>query len=222
MPVICGIDEAGRGPLAGPVTAAAVILTDTFPREILKDSKKLSPAKRSKICSMLIRECVYSTGWAWPAEIDMLNIHHATLLAMKRAFEGLTYACAYGNPYAYGSVPVSGCAEDQDDGRNINSFSGKVPLKAELVLVDGLFIPDISCPAQAIVKGDDKIDEIKAASIIAKTARDCWMIRYSWIETEYFFEKHKGYPTLLHRQILERIGPSAIHRMSFSFASSCS
>jgi ribonuclease HII len=196
MPVICGIDEAGRGPLAGPVTAAAVILTDTFPRHILKDSKKLSPAKRSEICSMLISECVYSTGWAWPAEIDRINIHHATLLAMKRAFEGLAYAEGYTESrIAHG--------------------------KAELVLVDGLFIPDISCPAEAIVKGDDKIDEIKAASIIAKTARDCWMIRYSWIESEYFFEKHKGYPTLLHRQILERIGPSAIHRMSFSFASSC-
>ncbi len=185
MSVICGIDEAGRGPLAGPVTAAAIILSDDFPREILKDSKKLTPAARSRICSMLIKDCFYSIGWAWPEEIDRINIHHATLLAMKRAYEGLP------------------------------EHSG-----ADIVLVDGLFTPDISCRREAIVKGDDRIDEIKAASIIAKNARDRWMIRYSWIERDYMFEKHKGYPTLLHRQILEKIGPCPIHRMSFKYTSS--
>ncbi len=185
MPVICGIDEAGRGPLAGPVTAAAVVLSAGFPREILKDSKKLTPSARERICTMLIKECPYCTGWAWPSEIDRLNIHHATLLAMKRAFEGLELITGKG--------------------------------KSSIVLVDGLFTPEIECPSEAIVRGDDKIDEIKAASIIAKRVRDCWMTRYSWIETDYSFEKHKGYPTLLHRQILERIGPSPIHRMSFTF-----
>ena len=182
MSLICGIDEAGRGPLAGPVTACAVILNTAFPVEILKDSKKLSPRLRTEICRMLITDCLsYSTGWAWPEEIDRINIHHATLLAMKRAYEGLS-------------------------------------VKPELTLVDGLFTPDIDCRCEAVVKGDDKINEIKAASIIAKTVRDLWMIRYSWIEPDYFFEKHKGYPTLLHRQIIGKIGYSPIHRRSFSFS----
>ena len=184
MSVICGIDEAGRGPLAGPVTAAAVVLTEDFPKEILKDSKKLSPKIRKEICLSLIQKCSFGVGWAWPLEIDTLNIHNATLLAMKRAFEELK--------------------------RNFE------PKKITLTLVDGLFIPEINCDAEAIVKGDDKIDEIKAASIIAKTVRDAWMIRYSWIESDYLFEKHKGYPTAIHREIIKKIGFSAIHRKSFT------
>ncbi len=183
MALICGIDEAGRGPLAGPVTAAAAVLTDDFPKEILKDSKKLSPKVRKEICQLLMQKCCFGVGWAWPLEIDTINIHNATLLAMKRAFEELKTNLDY--------------------------------KKITLTLVDGLFTPDIDCKAEAIVKGDDKIDEIKAASIIAKTVRDCWMIRYSWIEPDYLFEKHKGYPTAIHRQIIGEIGPSAIHRKSF-------
>jgi len=183
MSTICGIDEAGRGPLAGPVTAAAVVLTEDFPKEKLKDSKKLSPKIRKEICMLLMQKCAYGVGWAWPLEIDTINIHNATLLAMKRAFEELKRALE--------------------------------PEKITLTLVDGLFVPEIDCKAEAIVKGDDKIDEIKAASIIAKTVRDCWMIRYSWIEGDYLFEKHKGYPTAIHREIIKKIGYSAIHRKSF-------
>ena len=183
MSVICGIDEAGRGPLAGPVTAAAVVLAEDFPKEILKDSKKLLPKIRKEICLLLMQKCSFAVGWAWPHEIDALNIHNATLLAMKRAFEELKAGFGHG--------------------------------EITHVLVDGLFIPEIDCKAEAIVKGDDKIDEIKAASIIAKTVRDCWMIRYSWIEGDYLFEKHKGYPTAAHRQIVKEIGYSAIHRKSF-------
>ena len=184
MSEICGIDEAGRGPLAGPVTAAAVVLTEDFPKEILKDSKKLSPKIRKEICSLLMEKCKYGVGWAWPLEIDRINIHNAALLAMKRAFEELK--------------------------------ADFEPGQITLTLVDGLFVPDIECKAEAIVKGDDKIDEIKAASIIAKTVRDSWMIRYSWIEPDYLFEKHKGYPTAEHRRIIKEIGYSAIHRKSFA------
>lgn len=187
MQLVCGIDEAGRGPLAGPVTAAAVVLRDGFPKEILRDSKKLSPVRREKICRQLLQECACGTGWVWPSEIDSINIHNASLLAMKRAYEEL-------------------CAG-----------LGERECQIDIVLVDGLFTPDISCRTEAIVKGDDKIDEIKAASIVAKTLRDLWMMRYSWIETDYCFEKHKGYPTLLHRQILEEKGFSPIHRKSFTF-----
>ena len=183
MSVICGIDEAGRGPLAGPVTAAAVVLSEDFPKEILKDSKKLSPIARKKICRLLMEKCSYGVGWAWPIEIDALNIHNATLLAMKRAFEEL----------------------------KANFMQEKI----DLTLVDGLFIPEIDCKAEAVVKGDDKIDEIKAASIIAKTERDIWMIEYSSIEPDYLFEKHKGYPTAEHRRIIKKLGYSAIQRKSF-------
>jgi len=183
MSIVCGIDEAGRGPLAGPVTAAAVVLTNDFPKELLKDSKKLAPKARKEICLLLMQKCSYGVGWAWPLEIDTLNIHNATLLAMKRAFEELK--------------------------------RGFAPKEITLTLVDGLFTPEIDCKSEAIVKGDDKINEIKAASIIAKTVRDCWMIRYSWIEGDYLFEKHKGYPTQAHREIIKKIGYSAIHRKSF-------
>jgi ribonuclease HII len=177
--VICGIDEAGRGPLAGPVTAAAVILPDGFPQGILADSKALNPEKR-RLSAAIIRAKALSwaVGWAWPEEIDRINIHRATLLAMARAIHGLS--CRPG-----------------------------------LLLVDGLFTPHVDLPRKAIVRGDATVPQIMAASIIAKTARDSWMERYSRIEPQYGFERHKGYPTREHREILERLGYSAIHRHSF-------
>ncbi len=177
--LICGIDEAGRGPIAGPVTAGAVILSKEFPTGMLKDSKKLSPEVRDR-AARIIREqsLAWSTGWAWPEEIDRLNIHRATLLAMIRAMRNLR-------------------------------------LQPDLVLVDGRFIPPIQTACRAIVKGDDKIPSIMAASIIAKTERDRWMKRYALIESDYYFEKHKGYPTKQHREIIRKIGLSPIHRKSF-------
>ncbi len=185
MSCICGIDEAGRGPLAGPVTAAAVVLPEDFPVEILNDSKKLSEKKRISACRIIIdKSSAYGIGWGWPGEIDRLNIHNATLLAMKRAYEEL------------GITP-------------------------EITYIDGLFTPDIDCRREAVVKGDSKIHQIMAASILAKTVRDLWMTRYSWIETEYSFEKHKGYPTKLHRSLVENLGLSPIHRKSFRVSSSC-
>ena len=179
LDTICGIDEAGRGPLAGPVTAAAVILPVDYPIEELKDSKKLSPGKRELLSASLMNHALdYALGWVWPHEIDRINIHRASLLAMKRAFLGL-----------------------------------KRPV--ELVLVDGKFEPDVDRPCRAIIKGDDSIPSIQAASILAKTARDRWMIRYSWIEKDYGYERHKGYPTREHARICREIGPSAIQRMTF-------
>ena len=181
MKIICGIDEAGRGCLAGPVTAAAVILPDNFPKEILNDSKKLSKEQRfSAYCIILDKSISHGLGWGWPEEIDRINIHNATLLAMKRAYESM----------------------DTD-------------LKPEISYVDGLYTPDIDCRKKAIVRGDSKIYAIMAASILAKTARDLWMIRYSWTENNYFFEKHKGYPTKLHRSLIEKLGHCTIHRKSF-------
>jgi ribonuclease HII len=176
---VCGVDEAGRGPLAGPVTAAAVILPEQFPTHILNDSKLLTPRQRDTIAGLIRREALaYAIGWAWPEEIDKFNIHHATLLAMQRAVNALLL------------TPGS-------------------------VLIDGIFVPAVAYPCQAIVKGDTYVPVIQAASILAKTTRDLWMERYARIEPVYGFEQHKGYPTKEHREKIKCYGPSAIQRKSF-------
>ncbi len=186
---ICGIDEAGRGPTAGPVCAAAGVLDPGFDRDCLKDSKVLTPRRREHIASALRSSgSLIGTGWAWPEEIDEMNIHHATLLAMKRAFLDI----AVGNPPA---------------GPGISSVTR--------ILVDGKFTPEISIPSEAVIHGDSLIPEISAASIIAKVTRDRWMIRYSWIEPSWEFDRHKGYPTPRHRELCRLHGLSPIHRRSF-------
>ena len=175
---IAGVDEVGRGPLAGPVVTAAVILT--VPIEGITDSKKLSALKRQQL-AVEIREraLCYAYGRAEVHEIDQLNIHHATLLAMKRAIEALSI-CP-GN-----------------------------------VLVDGLYIPNVSMPCRAIVKGDSLITEIGAASILAKVLRDEEMERMDELYPGYGFSLHKGYPTAVHRAALQTLGPCAIHRRSYA------
>lgn len=183
MKLVCGIDEAGRGPIAGPVTAAAVILPTLFPFNILDDSKALSAVKREFVLGIILEKAVaYGVGWVWPSEIDIINIHYASLLAMQRAFSMLK-------------------------------------VKPDFVLVDGKFAPDIEINTKAIVKGDIKIREIQAASILAKSARDHWMIRHSWMDPRYGFEKHKGYPTSEHKKRCTEFGLSYIHRKSFKILS---
>lgn len=181
MDVVCGVDEAGRGPIAGPVTAAAVILSPSFPVDILKDSKLLTEQQRECITALILNRAVaFAVGWCWPAEIDKINIHNATLLAMERAIISLTK-------------------------------------RPSLVLIDGKYTPkNLTIDCRALIKGDTNIPQIQAASILAKTARDRWMVRYSWIEPNYMFEKHKGYATTLHRSLYKKYGPSAIHRYSFT------
>ncbi len=180
--LICGVDEAGRGPLAGPVVAGAVILDRSFPSSILKDSKVMTAPAREKTAAVIRKQAIsWSTGWAWPEEIDHFNIHRATLLAMYRAVLSLK-------------------------------------IRPALVKVDGLYAPFITIPSETYIKGDGYIPEIQAASIIAKTMRDLWMIRYSRIESQYMFDKHKGYPTKQHRLLIARYGKSSIHRNSFKFS----
>lgn len=180
MPSICGIDEAGRGPLAGPVTAGAAVLPKDFDTTLLADSKALSDTKKA-VAASLIMSCATSwgIGWAWPEEIDALNIHNATLLAMQRAF-------------------------------------AQIRSPVDLVYVDGIFAPALPCPVETVVKGDTLIHEIMAASILAKVSRDRWMIRHSWIEPEYGFDRHKGYPTREHRLACIERGPSSIQRHTFA------
>ena len=169
---IAGVDEVGRGPLAGPVVTAAVILRE--PIEGVTDSKKLTPLKRKQL-AMIIQEraLCYAYGRADVEEIDRLNIHHATLLAMKRAIEGLSIA----------------------------------PHKA---LIDGLYIPQVAMPCQAIIKGDSLVAEIGAASILAKVLRDKEMDEMDTLYPGYGFAAHKGYPTKTHRAALQALGPCAI------------
>ena len=175
---IAGVDEVGRGPLAGPVVTAAVILRE--PIEGVTDSKKLTPLKRKQLASIIKQQALcYAYGRAEVEEIDRLNIHHATLLAMKRAIEGLSIA----------------------------------PNEA---LIDGLYIPQVSMPCRAIVKGDSLITEIGAASILAKVMRDNEMDDMDALYPGYGFAAHKGYPTAVHRAALHTLGPCAIHRLSYA------
>lgn len=178
---ICGVDEAGRGPLAGPVFAAAVILDTRRPILGLRDSKKLSAAKREQLAQE-IREC--ALAWAIAecsvAEIDQLNILQASLLAMRRAVLALAQS--------------------------------RTP---QLVLVDGNRCPELPFPVEAIVKGDDKVAAISAASILAKTARDAALQTLHLAYPDYAFDQHKGYPTALHLARLKQHGVSPVHRTSY-------
>ncbi len=176
---ICGVDEAGRGPLAGPVVAAAVILPEGhFPVQKLKDSKALSDRERRSLSALIKEYAYWCIGEASPEEIDSLNILRASLLAMQRAIEGL-------------------------------------PVHPNRVLIDGLFVPNVPYCCEAIVRGDAVIPEIMAASILAKTYRDDLMIQWAQVYPHYGFERHKGYPTRLHREALRKWGPCPIHRKSF-------
>jgi len=178
--IICGVDEAGRGPLAGPVYAAAVILPKGHIVEGVNDSKKLSEKKRELLFDKIIDECVcYSIGTASEKEIDEINILQATYLAMKRAVDGLEI------------VP-------------------------QLALIDGNRIPPLtSTDARAIVKGDAKSASIACASILAKVSRDRYMLEMAKKYPEYQFEKHKGYGTKLHYEMIDKYGICEIHRKTF-------
>ena len=179
--LICGVDEAGRGPLAGPVYAAAVILGPHFNTAGLRDSKKISETKRYNLALRIKQNAMaWSVGICSASEIDELNIHQATLLAMKRAIEGLN---------GFPSIKV---------------------------MVDGLFCPKVGYPCEAIVKGDDKVAEISAASIIAKTERDLKMIEIDKMYPSYQFKKHKGYPTKFHVEMIKSEGICEYHRRTFS------
>lgn len=178
--LVAGVDEVGRGPLAGPVVTAAVILDPGKPIEGLADSKKLSEKRREKL-EMLIREqaLAFAIGRAEPLEIDQLNILQATLLAMKRAVEGLSQAPGH-------------------------------------VLVDGIHAPALNCTVTTVIKGDQSEPAIAAASILAKVTRDREMLEMDALYPGYGFARHKGYPTKQHQQALIELGPTDIHRRSFS------
>ena len=199
--LVCGIDEAGRGPLAGPVYAAAVILGDGFPVSCLKDSKKLSELQRKKAETLILDKALaYGIGWATHEEIDGINILQASLLAMKRAFEALAARCA--------ALPAAAC--DVVSVGTANIAGGGIE-----AIVDGLFAPDIAVPCRALVKADSLVPEVMAASILAKEARDRYMLEMDALYPQYGYSKHKGYPTKLHCERIAEYGPSPIQRLTF-------
>lgn len=175
---ICGVDEAGRGPIAGPVVAAAVILDRRRPIAGLRDSKLLSARCRNTLAEQIRRD-----AWAWAVafasveEIDTLNILQATLLAMRRAVEALDPA-------------------------------------PDEAWIDGNRSPVLQTPVRTIVGGDRLHAEISAASILAKTVRDAEMLALHRAYPHYRLDRHKGYATREHLALLERFGPSAVHRRS--------
>ena len=177
--MVCGIDEAGRGPLAGPVFAACVVLPKGKVIEGVNDSKKLSEKKRDALFQKIIEEAEdFSIASATEKEIDEINILQATFLAMRRAYEGLR-------------------------------------VKPDIAFIDGNKEPGLDIPQRTIIKGDAKSANIAAASILAKVSRDKYMLEIAKLYPEYQFEKHKGYGTKLHYEMLEQYGISKIHRMSF-------
>ena len=178
--LIAGVDEVGRGPLAGSVVAAAVILNPKKRLTGLLDSKLLDESERQRL-DILIRKhaLAFCIAEASVEEIDDINILHASMLAMKRALEGLS-------------------------------------LRPHLALIDGNRCPDIDMPSQAIVKGDQRVQSISAASIIAKVARDRMMVELHADHPEFGFDRHKGYPTPQHRRAIAEHGVTRFHRQSFA------
>lgn len=176
---VCGVDEAGRGPLAGPVFAAAVILPRNCVIDGVNDSKKLTEKKREQLYSKIKEQSLaYCVASASVDEIDEINILNATFLAMTRAVSGLQ-------------------------------------VKADFALVDGNRLPSLEIDAKAVVKGDALSESIAAASILAKVERDHFMFNLANEYPNYAFEKHKGYGTKLHIEMIKKYGASNVHRKTF-------
>jgi ribonuclease HII len=176
---VAGVDEAGRGPLAGPVVSAAVVLGENFPDIGIMDSKKLSPKKRELLHGIIMdRALGVCVGLASHHEIDTFNILRASLLSMSRAVKGLS-------------------------------------VKPDYLLIDGRFSIESPIDQRAIVRGDSLSVSIAAASIVAKVTRDRIMADMHRLYPGYGFDRHKGYPTKLHKEALAALGPSPVHRYSF-------
>ena len=184
--VIVGVDEVGRGPLAGPVTAAAVffdrqkITSDLLTK--IDDSKKIAQKKRATISKQIESIAIIGIGWASSGEIDQLNILEATMLAMQRA---------------------------------IFSLQKQIILDPDYILIDGNKVPRLDFPSKAIVRGDEKSLSIAAASIVAKSKRDAFMTLLSKLYPGYGWEKNAGYGTREHLAAIEREGITVHHRRSF-------
>jgi ribonuclease HII len=177
--LVCGADEAGAGPLAGAVYAAAVILPEDYDLPWLNDSKKVTEKRREVLFDKIKEQAIaWAVATASEQEIDEINILNARMLAMNRAIHQLNPA-------------------------------------PDFALIDGNRSVGITIPNQTVVKGDSLSASIAAASILAKVSRDRYMLEMAEQYPQYQFEKHKGYPTKLHYELLREYGPCPIHRKTF-------
>lgn len=192
--LVVGFDEAGRGPLAGPVCAGAVILPDDFPIELLNDSKKLSEKKRLIAEEVIKQKAWWGIGLVDHKKIDEINILEASMLAMKLAWEDLI-----------ARFPEA-CSLSLSKGGKL--LSG---------ITDGTRCPDVPFECRCEPKADGKYPPVMAASILAKTCRDRIMLEMDKKYPEYGYAKHKGYPTPAHKKICRQLGPSPIQRLSFKY-----
>lgn len=177
---VAGVDEAGRGPWAGPVIAAAVLVTPDSPwLEGVNDSKQLTRRRREELAAAIVSTLVHAVGGASVREVDRLNVRVASALAMRRAL-------------------------------------ARLPAGADVVVVDGLAVPELGVPHQAMVDGDARCYAVACASIVAKTARDRLMRRLGVRYPDFGWERNAGYGTPAHRAALDRRGPTPHHRRSFT------
>lgn len=194
--LVVGFDEAGRGPLAGPVCAAAVILPEDFPIEILNDSKKLSEKKRLAAEAIIKEKACWGIALVDHETIDKINILQASLLAMKLAFEDLqkngTLKMVLAENINFTDVIIEG-------------------------ITDGTKCPDVPIKCRCEPKADGKYPPVMAASILAKTCRDRLMLEMDKKYPGYGYAKHKGYPTRDHKEACRRLGPSPIQRLTFKY-----
>ncbi|MCR5291208.1 MAG: ribonuclease HII [Treponema sp.] len=195
LSLVCGLDEAGRGPLAGPVCAGAVILPDDFPLTCLNDSKKLSVKKREAAEVIIKEKACWGIGIVDHQMIDKINILQASLYAMKLAFDMLML-----------HFP-EWCKKNRIDVSDVSISA----------IADGTFCPDIDAACRCEPKADGTYPAVMAASIIAKTQRDRIMTDYDLQYPQYGYARHKGYPTAEHIRICREIGPSPIQRLSFKY-----
>ena len=198
--VVVGVDEAGRGPLAGPVVCAALCIPDpTFTLEGIADSKLINEEERERLFNLLTTsssQVFYAVAVVEREEIDEVNIFNATLNGMRRATQSLL-----------ASIPPTALSSPH--------YLQKKEKKL-LALIDGNRCPeDMPIPSEFVIKGDAKIFSIAAASIIAKVTRDRIMLKYDKMYPLYEFGRHKGYPTFAHRSLLHLHGPCPIHRLTF-------
>jgi ribonuclease HII len=178
--LVAGVDEAGRGPLAGPVVVAAVILPETYDLPWLDDSKRLTAARRERLAPQIeMQALAFVVEFVPVEEIDRVNILQATLNGMQRAVE-------------------------------------KLEPSPRRVKIDGNRAPRLGCEVETVIGGDGLVASISAASVLAKVCRDRFMLSMHERYPEYAFDRHKGYPTALHRERLKTLGPCPIHRQSFA------
>lgn len=200
IPLICGMDEAGRGPLAGPVTAGCVILPQDFPLEILNDSKKLSEKKRIAAEKIIMERACWGLGVVDHETIDKINILQASMYAMTIAYQMM---------FSKLSDWLKKENVDFDEKCDLNQWISAI--------TDGTSCPSVPCLCRCEPKADGKYPQVMAASIIAKVERDKMMVEFDSLYPQYGYAKHKGYPTAAHIAICREIGPSPIQRLTFKY-----